>query len=100
MYDEPVAIGGNMAAQKLTAEQKKWQAEDDARVLAHAQEIADDKSRLKMAKGAAQKMASDAAKRAQTLVQVAKTPATKKAKPKAKKAAPKRAAAKRAPRRR
>lgn len=82
---------------KLTAEQKRWQAEQDAHTLAEAQRIAEDRGRLKMAKGAAQKMASDAAKRAQTLVKVAKTPSAKKA---AKKAAPKRKAAKRNPRKR
>lgn len=85
-------------APKLTAEQKRWQAENDAHTLAEAQRIAEDKGRLRMAKGAAQKMASDAAKRAQTLVKVAKTAPAKA--PKAKKAAPKRAAAKRVPRKR
>jgi len=94
---QPIDIGGTMAP-KMTAEQKRWQAEQDAHTLAEAQRIAEDRGRLGAAKKEARKMASDAAKRAQSLVKVAKTPAAKKAAKK--KAAPKRAAAKRAPRRR
>ena len=78
---------------KLTAEQKRWQAEDDARVLASAQRIAEDPARLRMAKKEAARMASETAKSAQRLVKVAKTPV-------AKKAAAKKKPKKRAPRKR
>lgn len=89
-----------MVKEKMTAEQERWRAEDDARTLAYAQEIAEDKSRLTKAKRAAQKMASDTAKRAQAMLKVSKTPPAKKNKVVKKKAAPKRAAAKRNPRKR
>ena len=76
----------------LSKEEKRWRAENDAQSLAEAQRIVEDKGRLKMAKGAAKKMADDALKRAQSLASVAKTPAAKKAIPKKK--------AKKAPRKR
>ena len=83
-----------MAKPKLTPEQKRWQAEDDARVLASAQRIAEDPARLRMAKKEAARMASETAKSAQRLVKVAQTPVAKKA------AAKKKAAKKRAPKKR
>lgn len=79
-----------MVTRKLTAEEKRWRAEQDAHTLAEAQRIAEDRGRLGAAKKEAARMASDAAKRANTLVKVAKTPTAKKAKPKAKKRAAKR----------
>lgn len=83
-----------MAVRKMTAEEKRWRAQSDAHALAEAQRIAEDPSRLKMAKQEAARMASETAKSAQRLVKVAKTPSAKK------KAAKKKAAKKRAPKRR
>ena len=84
-----------MAPPKMTKEQKQWRAQDDAHTLAAAQQIAEDPARLKLAKTEAARMASDAAKRAQQLVTVAKTPAAKAAKKAAKKMVAKKAAPKR-----
>lgn len=43
--------------QKLTAREKRWRAEDDARTLANSQVIEDDPARLILAKRAAQRIA-------------------------------------------
>jgi hypothetical protein len=50
----------------------KWRAEDDARTLAEANVIKNDKKRLAAAQQVANKMAEDAAVRAATLKQVVK----------------------------
>lgn len=50
----------------------KWRAEDDARTLAEASVIKNDKKRLTAAQKVASKMAEDAAIRATTLKQVVK----------------------------
>lgn len=85
----------------LSKDEKRWRAESDAQTLAEAQRIAEDKGRLNLAKGAAQKMADDALKRARSLTNVAKTPVAKT--PAQKKTAPKKTAPKKkgkAPRKR
>lgn len=51
---------------------KKWQAQDDARTLAQAQEIAMDKARMRMATKAANQMAKEAQAHADKLNTVAK----------------------------
>lgn len=51
---------------------KKWQAQDDARTLAQAQEIAMDKARMSMATKAANQMAKEAQAHADKLNNVAK----------------------------
>lgn len=43
----------------LTAQDKRWQAEDDARVLAQAEEVKNNAPRLKAAKVQAKKMAKE-----------------------------------------
>lgn len=48
----------NMAT-KMTAQEKKWRAESDARTLAEAQKILQDKARSKAAKSAAMNLAKD-----------------------------------------
>lgn len=76
-------------APKLTAQDKKWRAQDDAYALAQAAEVTADKSRLGMAKKAANDMLKEQQKRVQGLQKVVKT------KPAAKpKASPKKATAK------
>ena len=77
-----------MAAQpSLTAQDKKWRAESDARTLAESQVIMQDPSRLTAAAKQAQIMAAQQAKEAKAMAKVAtKTPAKPAAKsqPKAK----------------
>ena len=58
-------------AKSIVAQQKDWQKEDDARVLAEAKQIQADPNRLKGAQEAAKRMADDVAKRAKALGQVA-----------------------------
>ena len=48
-----------MATKKMTAMEKKWRAESDARTLAEAQKILQDKARSKAAKTAAMNLAKD-----------------------------------------
>jgi hypothetical protein len=48
-----------MATKKMTAMEKKWRAESDARTLAEAQQILKDKARSKAAKSAAMNLAKD-----------------------------------------
>ena len=67
-----------MAAKpKLTADDKKWRAQDDAYALAHAQEVQSDKSRLALAQKAAKNMLVEQQKKVTGLQKVVK------AKPKA-----------------
>ncbi len=47
-------------AKKMTAQEKQWRAEDDARTLAEAGVILQDKTRMSAAKKAAQTMAAEA----------------------------------------
>lgn len=49
---------------KMTADEKKWRAESDARTLAEAQKILQDNARSKAAKKAAMTMAKDLEKSA------------------------------------
>lgn len=51
-------------ATKLTADEKRWRAESDARTLAEAQKILQDNARHKAAKNAAMNMAKDLEKSA------------------------------------
>jgi hypothetical protein len=69
-------------AKSVVAQQKDWQKEDDARVLAEAKQIQADPSRLKGAQEAAKRMAEDATKRAKALGQVAGRSSSKQAKKK------------------
>ena len=55
-----------------TMNEKDWQAEDDARVMAQYQEIMEDKGRMNRAVKIAQKQAKDLTKRANTMQKVAK----------------------------
>lgn len=94
-----MGIGGNtMAEPKLSAEDKKWRAQDDAYTLARAAEITASKPRVNAAKAAAKTMLQEQQQKTKALAKVAKTPVAKKATPKkaaVKKAAPKKTAAKR-----
>ena len=49
---------------KLSIQERQWRAEDDARTLARATEIKEDKTRLRAATSAAKKLAKDAQKEA------------------------------------
>jgi len=48
-----------------------WEAEDNARILAHAEEIKSDPSKMKKATKAASKMAKEVAQRAQAMSKIA-----------------------------
>ena len=61
----------------MSAQDKKWEAESDARTLAEAKVIAADKARLKAAAVAAKRMADDKMKEARAMKQVAKKAPTK-----------------------
>ena len=63
---------------QMTQQEKEWRAQDDAHVLAAAQEIKNDPSRLKNAQTAASKMLAEQEKRTNALKSVAgKTTQTK-----------------------
>ena len=55
----------------IAAQQKDWQKEDDARVLAEAKQIQADPARLKGAQEAAKRMADETEKRAKAMRQIA-----------------------------
>ena len=61
----------------LSKDEKRWRAEDDARTMAHYEEIMADSARKKAAIGAAKSMASDLNKRANAMDRVAETKSTK-----------------------
>ena len=63
---------------KQTQQDKKWQAESDARTLAEAEEIKRSASRRTAAKREARQMAKDVAKQVQNLKKVARAPRRKK----------------------
>ena len=69
---------------KMTEEDKRWRAESDARTLADAQRIAEDKTRLSAAKKEAARMAADAAKSVSTFSSVAQIVSNQKSEPKPK----------------
>lgn len=56
----------------MTKQDRKWQAESDARILADAAQISKDKARANRAVRAAKQMASDAQKTAKTVAKQAK----------------------------
>lgn len=56
---------------KLTAEERKWQAQDDAYTLARAEEIKASAGRQRAAKTAAKAMLKEEQKRTQALAKVA-----------------------------
>ena len=61
----------------LSKDEKRWRAEDDARTMAHYEEIMADSARKKAAIGAAKSMTSDLNKRANAMNRVAGTKSTK-----------------------
>ena len=61
----------------LSKDEERWRAEDDARTMAHYEEIMADSARKKAAIGAAKSMASDLNKRANAMNRVAGTKSTK-----------------------
>ena len=61
----------------LSKDEERWRAEDDARTMAHYEEIMADSARKKAAIGAAKSMASDLNKRANAMNSVAGTKSTK-----------------------
>lgn len=62
----------------LTAEDKKWRAEDDARTLAQSEVVKSDPERLNAAKEAAKKMAEEDMEKAKAMSHVAGIKGTKK----------------------
>lgn len=58
---------------KLSRNEQKWQAEDDARTMAVYQEIINDKARMNRAVKVARQQAQNLAKRANAMQNVAKT---------------------------
>ena len=59
-------------ARSIGADEKKWQQEDDARILAEANTIKKDKKRLKGAIIGAKRMANEESKRLSSLRTVSK----------------------------
>jgi hypothetical protein len=57
----------------MTADDKRWQAEDDARALAQANVVNDDPARLEKAKNAATRMAAEEKERADAMSKVARS---------------------------
>ena len=64
----------------ISAQEKKWRAEDDARIMASYEEIMSDSSRKKAAISAAKSMASDLNKRASAMNRVAASKSSSKTK--------------------
>ena len=62
-----------MATSKMTQDELRWQAESDARTMAHYQEIMADKPRMNRAVAAARKEANNLEKRATAMKQAAAT---------------------------
>lgn len=58
-------------ARKMSTEEKRWRAEDDARTLSEAEAIKRDPARLKAAQKAAVKLAKEAADKAAGMKKVA-----------------------------
>lgn len=61
----------------LSKDETQWRAEDDAKTMAHYEEIMADSARKKAAIGAAKSMANDLNKRANAMNRVAGTKSTK-----------------------
>lgn len=83
----------------ISADEKRWRAESDARALAEANVISTDPTRLKAAQTAAKRIAAEQMKQASAIQKVAKTGAKKNAtkittKTRTSKAAPKKSNAK------
>ena len=55
---------------RLTKQEKEWQAQDDARTLASAEEVKSDKPRLNAAKKQARIMAKEQQQRASSLKKI------------------------------
>ncbi len=74
-----------MAQPSITAQEKKWKAESDARTLAESRVIMEDPKRLTAAAKQAEVMAKEKAQEAKAMAKVAtKAPAKPAAKPAAK----------------
>ena len=69
-----------MDNKSLTAEDKRWRAESDARTMAEYEQIMGDASRRRAAVSAAKAMATDLNKRASAMNRVAGTKTTSKKK--------------------
>lgn len=67
-----------MAGRKISSDELRWQAEDDARTMARYQEIMGDKARMGRAIKVAKTQAADLTKRANAMQTVARTKAPKK----------------------
>ena len=67
-----------MAQIKMTEEDKKWRARDDARTLVQAFEISQDKARLKRAQTEAREMAIKAQKEAAIMSRVSSSTGSQK----------------------
>lgn len=65
-------------ASKITFDEKKWQAEEDARIMANYQAIMESKSRMRAAQQAATRMAKDLTTRANQMNTVVNTSKAKK----------------------
>ena len=67
-----------IAKPRLSAQDRKWRAEDDARILATAEEINNDKNRFMSAIDQVRKLAWEARVKANSLAKIAnKTPRKK-----------------------
>ena len=62
----------NTETRERVAMERKWQAEDDARIMAQYQEIMSDKARMSRATKEANRQAKDLQKRANVMKQVSK----------------------------
>lgn len=72
MYAGEVALPVGQTKAQLTKQEKEWRSQDDARILADSEVIRADAGRLKDAKEAAAKLATEDAKRAAAMIHVAK----------------------------
>lgn len=66
-----------MSSTKMSQDEKRWQAEEDARTMARYEEIMADSSRKKAAIVEAKKQASDLNKRANAMNKVANNKSSK-----------------------
>ena len=62
-----------MVSKRASAEEQKWQAENDAQTMVRYQEIMNDKSRMQRAINIAKQQASDLSRRASLMQNVAKS---------------------------
>jgi pyruvoyl-dependent arginine decarboxylase (PvlArgDC) len=69
-----------MVTSRMTKQDKMWRAQSDAGILAEAEVIKNDRTRLKMAASEAKRMADEAVEKAKSMTKIAKTKVSRKGK--------------------